>query len=379
LIVLFVLWLEEAISVQQKVLHVNVESVALFDEQTKHVRLVEGDSVVDGLVVRLQTSDLEVLNLISRIVLDEGSVFDVDIEQVVPVLLDEGQVDWVREYNSTGRISLDWVKRVLDVGVVVVGERVDLVTSDVHSAVVRVQDNVRIGFLDNDAEVVSVSLVPDGVGLEGKRASVIVVTQEWRIQLIGHSSDVDLRVIVAFLIRESWQLVVELVVSGKGPRGFNLSDEIRIVVVHNVHVKVKLEQLVEVGAAADDSPLSANCIFTVRVDEHSSRLSVPLETAEQVTDSRSVLVQPGLAVVHKIKHLSRARVLTNIVSLLALTLVVSETISQVDRLGSAHATSHGVEKVERTRVARAISNVLAQTLELIGITASVSSVVVTMV
>jgi hypothetical protein len=80
----------------------HVQSITLFDKKTEHVRLVEGYGVVDCSVVWLKSSDLEIFDFISRVVLDEGGILDIDIEQFVPVLLDVSQIDWVSEDNSTG-------------------------------------------------------------------------------------------------------------------------------------------------------------------------------------------------------------------------------------------------------------------------------------
>lgn len=81
-----------------------------------------------------------------------------------------------------------------------------------HSAVVGVEDDVRVCLLDDDLEVVSIARIHRRVGREFERASVIVKAEERREILVSHSSNLDLRLVVSFLIDKLRQLVREALI-----------------------------------------------------------------------------------------------------------------------------------------------------------------------
>lgn len=150
----------------------DVQLVALLHKETEHVWLVESGSEVHGhavvAVFAAEARKLEVQQRERRIVLSESDVLDVNIEESVPVLLDESQVDWVAEDDCASRVPRNWRDLEGDVGELEALEPVWLSSVDFDGTVVRVEHGVRVLFLYNNLEVVRESTVPDAVGPESE-------------------------------------------------------------------------------------------------------------------------------------------------------------------------------------------------------------------
>ena len=85
----------------------DVKVVGLLDKETKHVWLVESGLIFHGHVILSKISKVEVDECHGGVMGTLGDVPDVDIEQLVPMVSDESQVDGVVPLEDTSRVSGD--------------------------------------------------------------------------------------------------------------------------------------------------------------------------------------------------------------------------------------------------------------------------------
>jgi hypothetical protein len=111
-----VLIFEETVGVKQVVLEMDIEFITLLDQKSKHVGLIEGGSEVHGHVVLTEADDLPLKKREGLVVFSNGDVLDIDIEQLIPILLDEGCVDWLIPHNGGVGVSIDWIHIVFNIG-----------------------------------------------------------------------------------------------------------------------------------------------------------------------------------------------------------------------------------------------------------------------
>lgn len=223
----------------------DVEIVRLLDEETKHVWLEEGGLEFHGHVIISKLGKLKVNEGHGGVMITLGYVPDIDIEQLIPMVLDESQVDWVAPLEDTRRVSGDVRHLKSDIGEVEIFHGINLVTGNLDSAVMWVHNCVRVLLLYDNSEVEGETLIPNTIWSENKGIGLVVEEQEWWVLLVRHAVDIDLWDIVTFWIRKGWQFVLVDVANGELPGSLNISYEIRVVVVEDLDIEIELNKLIE--------------------------------------------------------------------------------------------------------------------------------------
>ena len=218
-----------------------------------------------------------------------GDVPDVDIEQLVPMVLDESEVDGMIPLEGTSRVSGNVGHLEFNIGEVKIFHWINLVTLDLDSTIMWVHDGVRVLLLNDDGEVEGETLIPDTIWSEVEDLSLVVEMQEWWVLLVGHAVDVHLWFVIAFWIRKLWKFVLVNITNSECPSGLDIGNEIRVVVVQNFNVKIKFDKLVESRATSQDCSSLTDGSFTARVDVDSTTTVVSGPSTEVWTSFSTVL------------------------------------------------------------------------------------------
>lgn len=166
------------------------------------------------------------------------------VEQVVPVLCHEGQINFVRPNERSISLSIQRSHLEVDVSKIEVVFWIDDITHDLDSAVVRIEHGVRVLLLHDDLEVVGSALVPNTVRGEDQLLGGVLVSKEWWVFLVLHLGNIELWLIVFFLINQLWKLIVEVPSNFQLKTGLNLSLEVWIGVLFDVDAEIQLGELV---------------------------------------------------------------------------------------------------------------------------------------
>jgi len=175
----------------------------------------------------------------------EGHILDVNVEQVVPVLLDVVKVDGVAEDNGRLGVSVDLGHGPGDVSEVKVLHWINDISIDLNSAVVWVGHGVGVGLLNSDNEVIVSSLVPNRLWSEDKGLGVVVEEKEWWVLLVGHFAHEHLGDIVTLFILNFWELILVNVADVDSPGSLDLLNEVGVVVSDDFNVEIQLNELVQ--------------------------------------------------------------------------------------------------------------------------------------
>lgn len=111
-------------------------------------------------------SNLEVLQRSSLVVIDVGHILDINIEHQVEVLLDECKINWVRPDDRRGTVLGDWIDSVSQICEVQISQRINLLTIDLNSTVVRIGVHIRVLLLHDNSKLIGISLIPNRIGSE---------------------------------------------------------------------------------------------------------------------------------------------------------------------------------------------------------------------
>jgi hypothetical protein len=129
-----------------------------------------------------------------------------------------------------------------------------------------VHDGVRVLLLYDDGEVERETLIPNTIWSEIKGVGSVVEEQEWWVLLVGHAVDVDLWFIIAFWVRKLWKFVLVDITNSELPGGLDIGNEVRVVVVEDLNIKIELDKLIESRATSQDCSSLTDGIFTGSVD-----------------------------------------------------------------------------------------------------------------
>jgi hypothetical protein len=263
-----VLVLEETGGVKQVVLEMDVELVTLFDQKSEHVWLIEGGSEVHGHVVITEGDDIPLQKGEGLVVLSDGDVLDVDIEQLIPILLDEGQVDWLSPLNGSVGVSVDWIHFVLNIGESELVHWYNCISLHCDLARIRELNDIGVLLLHDDSEVIGLTHYPLALWSKCEGLGDVIVEHEWWVPLFGIQIivDEDEGLIIVFVIGQRWKLIGLCLIDINDVDCLKIFDEIGETVGENLGVKVQLDQLVESGATSKDGSVLADIIFILSKD-----------------------------------------------------------------------------------------------------------------
>jgi len=212
-----------------------------------------------------------------------------------------------------------------------------------------VHDGVRVLLLNDDGEVEGETLIPNTIWSEINGVSLVVEENEWWVLLVRHAVDVNLWFIVTFWIGQLWKFVLVDITYGELPGGLNIGNEIWVVVVEDLNIKIELDKLIESRATSQDGSGLTDSIFTGGVDVDGTTSIVSCPSSEVWTSFGTVLEEPGLTLVHLGDDTGSSTFLTDGIWLLVLTSVVLNTVGHVDTLLSTHSwILESINQIEST-------------------------------
>lgn len=78
----------------------DIQVITLLHDEAQHVRLVELSGKVHGHVIVAKMGDLEVKKLLGNVVLSICYVLNIYIKELIPVVLDVLEVDWMAPFEN---------------------------------------------------------------------------------------------------------------------------------------------------------------------------------------------------------------------------------------------------------------------------------------
>lgn len=181
--------LEIAIWIQKIILHMNIQLIALFDQETKHIRLIERRREVNChtvvLVLTAKLSDFKVKKRHGCIVTaQKRHIFDVDVKYRIPIFFDKCQINRFTKYNCASGVPCNRRQFKRDVRIIHIGKFIWRRTINLNSTVVWIEHGVRMLFFDNNLEEEFETGVPNTIGPKRQLSRIVIVAKERRVSLI---------------------------------------------------------------------------------------------------------------------------------------------------------------------------------------------------